>query len=1283
MVFFGAAANLWHTPSRDFLRRVVVNHLTTNTSLDVELRFGSAASPEFEKFIRQQRPTFVLTCRDESVGGEYFWLTYLQYKALGQTCVDFAGLSPDMANLNGWILNFEFDIKRLSTHIGDTLRATEQRLEAAKVNGLADARLWSEMIGSVSFEGGVLGRLVQLIRYVCKNHEVKSSVYQYYIASLQILIIADVIKRHESLSSRLTFGHMYSVANGSDLAKILNNLYYAVGEIVQNGDLNEQLPDMMDSQLILKLFLKFKGVVNQSNFLKFYASESGGSRGVSKELSNIDAHLQSKGIHLSDTRLAHFPQLCQSIVTNKLDRSEVNSPNKIVPVDSELYRKYVADVDREELNTMTEEEKMQFQGRHKQFVERYHWHTFRKLSDEYERIYEAGQNKGYMALQRHQMYAKFAIKYGESIEGRIATDRPIAVEESRKKNERNEKQSALKLKVKNVQDSFKNQAEKLSLRVKKAKDAKSVEEELVSVKKAQKEFENKLKVIPGFEPVKSEIESFFVCKALELQIKLCRNMRKSFEVAKSTEEKIQLKINLLQVAKQLKDHTSRLSKDEVAKLAKCLKVMEFGGLAVVLGLVEGEATASVDDLADFQLRHMSYNIERDLPTDADPRIDDFIPDHWQRMLFDAIDERNSALIVAPTSSGKTFASYYCMETILRESNEGVVIYVAPTKALVNQVSATVAARFSQRKKNLPPGKTVSGTFTREVRENVLNCQILVTVPQCLEILLLSPRRTKWIQNIRYVIFDEVHNIGAESDGEFWEHNLSLIRCPFLALSATIENPTYLHKWFTDLEQFKKIQDVADGRVREKGSYNVTLVVYKERHSYLENFVYSPHKEERLQKVHPLAALNLGNVKKDKSIPGHIILSPKDCLEFYEAMESVFRPKVVSPLKPAVYFGEKLLRRQDICEYGCELKSRFVKFLADSKNQAKCSRVLEALTPGSRISQEDEKMFKEQKYLAKELPSFTTYLKSQGLLPAIVFAFDRKYCEEFAKQSAKLCQRERLDITQTADYQKRLKDEKKVEEAKEKVKKQQRDINSNMQKGEDNREKTQKRKKDWESAGAVEEDCHLRQLTAVHKKFPGQTFVGKHSLSDQDAKFILEKLNGSSLSFKSCLENGISWHHAGNSRSMRESTEILFRSKFVSLCYSTTTLAQGIHMPCKTVVIAGNSVFLNSLNFHQCSGRAGRRGLDQDGKVVFIGVPSQKIARVTSAKLPMLLGNKPLTVTLVLRLFIMTSDEGLKKDVGNEDEERVRDMVSRALCLLENPFIIQQEPLFRYVYLTSF
>ena len=76
---------------------------------------------------------------------------------------------------------------------------------------------------------------------------------------------------------------------------------------------------------------------------------------------------------------------------------------------------------------------------------------------------------------------------------------------------------------------------------------------------------------------------------------------------------------------------------------------------------------------------------------------------------------------------------------------------------------------------------------------------------------------------------------------------------------------------------------------------------------------------------------------------------------------------------------------------------------------------------------------------------------------------------------------------------------------------------------------------------------------------------------------------------------------------------------------------GINMPCKTVVFSGDSVFLTALNFRQAAGRAGRRGFDVLGNVIFQGMSMAKVFRLLSSRLPDLNGHFPITTTLVLRL----------------------------------------------------
>lgn len=91
-----------------------------------------------------------------------------------------------------------------------------------------------------------------------------------------------------------------------------------------------------------------------------------------------------------------------------------------------------------------------------------------------------------------------------------------------------------------------------------------------------------------------------------------------------------------------------------------------------------------------------------------------------------------------------------------------------------------------------------------------------------------------------------------------------------------------------------------------------------------------------------------------------------------------------------------------------------------------------------------------------------------------------------------------------------------------------------------------------------------------------------------------------------LLKGVAFHHSGLLPILREMVEILFSKGFVKLLFATETFAVGINMPTKTVVMTSFKKhsekglrMLKPDEYIQMAGRAGRRGLDTSGTVVYI------------------------------------------------------------------------------------
>lgn len=95
-------------------------------------------------------------------------------------------------------------------------------------------------------------------------------------------------------------------------------------------------------------------------------------------------------------------------------------------------------------------------------------------------------------------------------------------------------------------------------------------------------------------------------------------------------------------------------------------------------------------------------------------------------------------------------------------------------------------------------------------------------------------------------------------------------------------------------------------------------------------------------------------------------------------------------------------------------------------------------------------------------------------------------------------------------------------------------------------------------------------------------------------------------FRFALEEGFAAHHAGMVALFRQIVERLFEEGLVKVVFATETLALGINMPARCVVVeklekfdGTGHVALTPGEFTQLTGRAGRRGIDTIGHAVVV------------------------------------------------------------------------------------
>ena len=203
-------------------------------------------------------------------------------------------------------------------------------------------------------------------------------------------------------------------------------------------------------------------------------------------------------------------------------------------------------------------------------------------------------------------------------------------------------------------------------------------------------------------------------------------------------------------------------------------------------------------------------------------------DPFQQEAVNCLEKRESVLVAAHTSAGKTTVAEYAIAMALRDKQR--VIYTSPIKALSNQKYRDMADQFKD-----------VGLMTGDVTINP-NASCMIMTTEILRSMLY--RGSEICREMAWVVFDEVHYMRDRERGVVWEETMILLpdTVRFVFLSATIPNSREFAEWICRIKHQCCHVIYTDYRpvplqhyVFPAGGEGVYLIVDEERNFREDNF----------------------------------------------------------------------------------------------------------------------------------------------------------------------------------------------------------------------------------------------------------------------------------------------------------------------------------------------------------------------------------------------------------------------------------------------------------------
>lgn len=601
---------------------------------------------------------------------------------------------------------------------------------------------------------------------------------------------------------------------------------------------------------------------------------------------------------------------------------------------------------------------------------------------------------------------------------------------------------------------------------------------------------------------------------------------------------------------------------------------------------------------------------------------------WQCDILAAIDERRSAVVCAPTSSGKTLLSTYtCKQT------KGTVLFVLPSEALVWQIAATYYQFFG--------GNVTIATDLITFQEISGTAQVYIGTPCAVEKCLLKARGAAGEEmkkgqrefmildggysQFDYLVLDEVHTLNGP-EGDALQRIIQGCNCPFLALSATIGNAKQLQSWLSHVRNEHVSATVVDAPTEE-----VLLEEYFARFINLQRWVAVESESKdgkpkmKMVKLHPVAAMTPERLQSEPDLIAALSMTPSDMIDLWKRMKAIFPGTALDEMDdPENFFKTKggefhRITLNQTKEYETKLKARLLALSQSHSELYEKLRVAQLPPP-----------LEAKKDVSEILYSVVNQLKDSDLLPAVAFQLDTYGA--FSMFKTLLSRLESEQVAEFPDYRSDL-----MKLAREKA--QMRKVAA----GQASRVNAAEAEEDAKS-GFTDDTLTQEDTTKPHDKYvlsPAGARLGFYEVEDiiADMKKAGEKVDINHALIRG-LRRGIAiYTNEVGFSCYRRQVQMLAQKGRLAVVFSDEALAYGVNMPFRSCVFCGDmGDSLTSLIAQQMQGRAGRRGMDVQGNVIYLGMEWPYIENLMLGQITNVVGKEPRFPTMALQQAIAASND---------------------------------------------